>query len=140
MRFLLVGVVLSSMVVGALFFLATRGPLAAVLVGALVGLYWLYVRAQHELDRKKKRATRGSIQLAKSGLIIADFERDDRVFTWAQIKHLVIGPGKLEIHHEQGVEILATREIENSELLLTELRRRVRLGNGASDFIPLSPM
>lgn len=140
MRFLTIGVVLSSMVVGALFFLATRGALSAILVGALVGLYWLYVRAQHELDRRKKRAHRGSIQLAKTGLIIADFERDDRVFAWEHIKHLVIGPGKLEIHHDKGVEILATREIENSELLIAELKRRVRLGSGASDFIPLSPM
>ena len=140
MRFLMGGVLLSSMVVGALFLFAMRGALSAVLVGALVGLYWLYIRAQHELDRRRKRAARGSIQLLKAGLTIADFQKKDRIFRWEQIQHLVIGPGKLEIHHDRGVEILATREIENSELLISELKRRVRLGSGASDFIPLSPM
>jgi hypothetical protein len=140
LRFLTLGIVLSSMVVGALFLFAPRGPAPAVLVGALVGLYWLYIRAAHELDRRRKRAARGSIQLLKTGLIIADFEHADRIFDWQQIKHLVIGPGKLEIHHDKGIETLATREIENSELMIGELKRRVRLGSGASDFIPLSPM
>jgi len=140
LRFLTGGILLASMVVGALFLLYPRGPIVAVLVGALVGLYWLYVRAAREADRRRKRAQRGTIQLARSGLIIADFEKPDRIFAWEEIKHLVVGPGKLEIHGKTRVEILATREIENGELLVSELKRRVRLGSGASDFIPLSPM
>lgn len=140
LRFLTGGIVLSSMVVGALFFFATRGPLTAILVGALVGLYWIYIRSQRELDAKRKRAERGSIALSRAGLVIADFERPNRMFAWEEIKHLVVGPGKLEIHGKAGIEILATREIENAELLIAELKRRVRLGSGASDFIPLSPM
>ncbi len=140
MRFLQFGTILALMVIGALLPLAWKlGPLQAVLWGAGGALLWKAARAQHELDRKQKRAARGSIQLGKSGLIIADFERADRIFAWEQIKHLVIGPGKLEIHHDQGVETLATREIENSELLISELKRRVQMGS-AFDFIALSPM
>jgi len=140
LRFLTGGIVLASMVVGALFFFATRGPMTAVLIGALVGLYWIYVRSQRELDAKRKRAERGSIVLGRMGVVIADFEKPDRIFAWDEIKHLVVGPGKLEIHGKTRTEILATREIENAELLISELKRRVRLGSGASDFIPLSPM
>ncbi|BCM89527.1 hypothetical protein IAD21_01374 [Abditibacteriota bacterium] len=140
-RFLLVGTVLAIMVIGALLPLpAARGPVSAVLWGALGALAWSLWRAQHSLDQRRKRATNGSIRLARTGLFITDLKPDERVIAFDAIDHLAVGPGKLEIHHKDGVETLATREIENSALLIEELKRRVRLGSGASDFIPLSPM
>ena len=138
-KFLLAGTVLSLMTIGALLPIV-RGAFAAILWGAAGAVAWSLWRAQRELDRKRKRAARGSIQLNRSGLLIADFEKSERIFAWEEIKHLVVGPGKLEIHAEPRTEILTLREIENAELLVSELKRRVRLGSGASDFIPLSPM
>lgn len=140
-RFLLIGTVLAIMVVGALLPLpATRGPISAVLWGAGAALAWSLWRAQHALDQRRKRATRGSIRLARTGIFISDLKPDERVIAFDSIDHLAVGPGKLEIHHKGGTETLATREIENSQLLIEELKRRVRLGSGASDFIPLSPI
>ena len=117
-----------------------RGPLIAALCGAGAALAWSLWRAQHALDLRRKRAGRGGIRLARTGVFISDLKPDERVIAFDSIDHLAVGPGKLEIHHKGGIETLATREIENSHLLIEELKRRVRLGSGASDFIPLSPM
>ncbi len=140
-RFLLVGTVLALMVIGAILPLpAARGPLQAVLWGAGAALAWGLWRAQHELDQKRKRAARGSIRLARTGVFISDLHPKERVIAFDSIDRLEVGPGKLEIFHSSGVETLATREVENVELLISELKRHVRLGSGASDFIPLAPM
>lgn len=162
-RFLFVGTVLAIMVIGALLSLslsslqfttlptrgplsvllptpAMRGPLCAMLCGAGAALAWSLWRAQHALDVRRKRAQKGGIRLARTGVFISDLKPDERVIAFDSIDHLAVGPGKLEIHHKGGIEILATREIENSQLLIEELKRRVQLGSGASDFIPLSPM
>ncbi|RYX83256.1 hypothetical protein EON83_15425 [bacterium] len=140
-RFLMAGTVLALMVIGALLPLpAARGPVSAVLWGALAALAWKLWSAQHALDVRRKRAERGSIRLVRTGVFITDMKPDERVIAFEDIDHLSVGPGKLEIHHKGGLETLATREIENSQLLTEELKRRVRLGSGASDFIPLSPM
>lgn len=140
-RYYLVGTVLAIMVIGALLPLPSmRGPMSAVLWGAAGALAWSLWRAQHELDQKRKRAARGGIRLARTGVFIADLKPDERVIAFDAIDHLAVGPGKLEIHHNGGVETLATREIENSQLLIEELKRRVRFGKGVGDFIPLSPM
>ncbi len=137
----MIGTILGLMVIGALLPLpAARGPVSAVLWGALAALAWSLWRAQHALDQRRKRATRGGIRLARTGVFISDLKPDERVIAFESIDHLAVGPGKLEIHHKGGVETLATREIENSQLLIEELKRRVRLGSGTSDFIPLSPM
>lgn len=140
-RFLLAGTVLALMVIGALLPLPmARGPFQAVLWGAGAALAWSLWRAQHELDLKRKRASRGSIRLARTGVFISDLKPQERVIAFDSIENLEVGPGKLAIHHQGGVETLATREIENVELLIAELKRRVRFGSGASDFIPLSPL
>lgn len=140
-RFLLVGTVLAIMVIGALLPLPiTRGPVSAVLWGAGAALAWSLWRAQHDLDARRKRAERGLIRMARTGIFISDLKPQERVIAFDTIDHLAVGPGKLEIHHKGGVEILATREIGNSEILIEELKRRVRLGSGGSDFIPLLPM
>ncbi len=140
-RFLLVGTVLALMVIGALLPLPlARGPFGAVLGGAGAALAWGLWRAQHGLDGQRRRAARGGIRLARTGVFIADLQPQERDIPFETIDRLAVGPGKLEIFHAGGVETLATREIENAELLVAELKRRVRLGAGASDFIPLSPM
>lgn len=140
-HFLMAGTVLALMVVGVLLPLpVARGPMSAVLWGAGAALAWKLWSAQHSLDLRRKRARRGSIRMARTGVFITDLKPDERVIAFDSIDHLAVGPGKLEIHHKGGIETLATREIENSHLLVEELKRRVRLGSGASDFIPLSPM
>ncbi len=140
-HFLMIGTVLALMFIGALLPLpVARGPFSAVLWGAGAALVWSLWRAQHELDQKRRRAARGSIRLARTGVFVCDLKPQERVIAFDSIDKLAVGPGKLEIFHKNGVETLATREIENAELLISELKRRVQMGSGASDFIPLSPM
>ncbi len=116
-------------------------PLArAVAVGGALAILARFFMAQLHLDKRRKRAANGVIELEKTGLRFADEKGVSTFIRWKDVTEATSKGGRLELKWAERTWSFGAREVENGMALTQEILKRVAPPNEKSNFIALDPM
>ena len=116
-------------------------PLArAVAVGGALAILARFFVAQLQLDKRRRRAANGRIELQGGGLRFTDDKGAATYVSWPEIDQAQSSNGRLEIKFGARTWGFGAREVENGMTLTQEILRRVAKPQSKSTFIPLEPM
>ena len=116
-------------------------PLArAVAIGGALAILARFFMAQLHLDKRRKRAANGRIELQSNGLKFIDEKGAATFVKWSEIDEATSKNGRLELQFGGRKWSFGAREVENGMALTQEILRRVAKPNSKANFIPLEPM
>ena len=115
-------------------------PARAVAVGGALAILARFFLAQIQLDKRRRRAKNGRIELQSGGLRLVDDKGVATFVKWGEIEEATSKNGQLELKFGGRKWSFGAREVENGMALTQEILRRVAKPNSKSTFIPLDPM
>ena len=136
------GTLLGLGVAAWLFFHSHDGGFRAVLIGAVLGLFWRLWGAAWQLEQKARRAQNAVIGVDKDALHLTDSAGKAQIVPWSEIQELAVKGGRLSVTWNGGSFAVGSREIEAG---MTLVRLVMNKGQDEppprtkSNFIPLEP-
>ena len=118
----------------------TPAPARAVAIGGALAILARFFVAQLQLDKRRRRAEKGRIELQSGGVRFLDDKGVATFVKWGEIDEATSKNGQLELHFGGRKWSFGAREVENGMALTQEILRRVAKPNSKSTFIPLEPM
>ena len=118
----------------------TPAPARAVAIGGALAILARFFMAQMQLDKRRRRAALGRIELQSNGLKFTDEKGVATFVRWSEIDEATSHNGRLELKFGGRKWSFGAREVENGMALTQEILRRVAKPNSKSSFIPLEPM
>ena len=115
-------------------------PARAVAVGGALAIMARFFMAQIQLDKRRRRAKNGRIELQSGGLRFWNDKGAATFVKWNEIDEATSKNGQLELQFGGKKWSFGAREVENGMALTQEILRRVAKPNSKSTFIPLEPM
>lgn len=141
MQFL--GALMGLGVAAWLFVHSHDGGFRAVLVGAVLALFWQMGRAAWQLEQKARRAQNAVIGVDAEGLHLTDNAGKSRLVRWDEIQKMDVKGGRLAVTWPGGSFAVGSREIEDGMDLVKLVMNRgqdEKPPRAKSNFIPLEPM
>ena len=112
-------------------------PARAVAAGGALAIMARFFAAQMQLDKRRRRARNGGIELQSAGLRFTDEKGAATFVKWKEVDEATSKNGQLELHFGGRKWSFGAREVENGMALTQEILRRVAKPNSKSTFIPL---
>ncbi len=112
-------------------------PARAVAIGGALAILARFFVAQIQLDKRRRRAVNGRIELQSGGLRFTDDKGVATFVKWNEIDEATSKNGQLELLFGGRKWSFGAREVENGMALTQEILRRVAKPNSKSTFIPL---
>lgn len=115
-------------------------PARAVAIGGALAILARFFVAQLQLDKRRRRAKNGGIELQSGGLRITNDKGVATFVKWNEVDEATSKNGQLELTFGGRKWSFGAREVENGMALTQEILRRVAKPNKKSTFIPLDPI
>ncbi len=115
-------------------------PARAVAIGGALAIMARFFVAQMQLDKRRRRARNGHIELQSAGLRFVDEKGAATFVKWSDVEEATSKNGQLELQFGKRKWSFGAREVENGMALTQEILRRVARPNKKSTFIPLDPI